>query len=70
MNVENNSIKIIKCEKLLSAQIDYKLAFSSHIDEIYKKAGQKMNALSRIVLSFISRFKLFSFKMDASQTCK
>ena len=49
MNAENNPIKNIKCEKLFSVQIDYKLAFNSHIDEICKIAGQKMNVLFRIV---------------------
>ena len=49
IDVENNSIKKSKCYKLLSVKIDYKLTFNSHISEIYKKAGQKMNALSRIV---------------------
>ena len=49
VNVENNPIKNSKCEKILGVKIDYKLTFNSHIDKIYKKAGQKMNALSRIV---------------------
>ena len=49
VNLENKPIKNSTCEKLQDVKIDYKLTFNSHIDEICKKAGQKMNALSRIV---------------------
>ena len=34
--------------KLLDIKIDNKLNFNNHIDEIFKKAGQKLNALSRV----------------------
>ena len=36
-------------EKLLGIRVDHKLTFNALIDEIYKKAGQKMNALSRVI---------------------
>ena len=49
INVENNQITNSKCEKLLGIKIDHKLTFNAHIDEICKKAGQKMNALSRVI---------------------
>ena len=49
VNVENNQITNNKSEKLLGIKIDHKLTFSAHIDEICKKAGQKMNALSRVI---------------------
>ena len=49
INVENNQITNSKREKLLGIKIDHELAFNAHIDEICKKAGQKMNALSRII---------------------
>ena len=49
INVENNQITNSKCEKLLGIKIDHKLTFNAHIDEICKKAGQKMNALSRVL---------------------
>ena len=49
INVENNQITNSKCEKLLGIKIDHNLTFNAHIDEICKKASQKMNALSRIV---------------------
>ena len=49
INVENNQIINSKCEKLLEIKIDHKLTFSAHIDEICKKAGQKMDALSRLL---------------------
>ena len=49
VNVENNQITNNKSEKLLRIKIDHKLTFNAHIDEICKKAGQKMNALSRVI---------------------
>ena len=42
INVENNHITNSKCEKLLGIKIDNKLTFNARIDEICKKAGQKM----------------------------
>ena len=47
--VDNYNIKSSKCEKLLGIKFDNKLNFSNHIDEICKKAGQKLNALSRVI---------------------
>ena len=49
IDVENNHITNTKCEKLLGIKIDQKLTFNAHIDEIRKRAGQKMNALSRVI---------------------
>ena len=49
INVENNEITNSKCKKLIEIKIDHKLTLNTHIDEICKKAGQKMNALSIII---------------------
>ena len=51
-NVENNQITNSKCEKLLGIKID----------EICKKAGQKMNALSRVIpnMNITKRFTLLN----------
>ena len=49
VNVKNNPIKNGTWQKLLGVKIDYKLTFKFYIDEIYEKAGQKMNVLSRIM---------------------
>ena len=46
--VENQIIDNSKCEKLLGVKFDYKLTFNAHIDDTCKKAGLKLNALSRI----------------------
>ena len=46
--VENQMIDNSKCEKLLGVKFDYKLTFNAHIDDTCKKAGLKLNALSRI----------------------
>ena len=46
--VDNYKIKSSKYEKLLGIKIDNKLKFNIHVDEICKKAGQKLNALSRV----------------------
>ena len=37
-----------KYEKLLDIKTDHKLSFYTHIDEMYKKAGQNLNATSRV----------------------
>ena len=46
--VDNYNIKSSKWEKLLGIKIDNKLNFNTNVDEICKKAGQKLNALSRV----------------------
>ena len=46
--VDNYNIKSSKCEKHLGIKIDNKLNFNTHVDEICKKAGQKLNTLSRV----------------------
>lgn len=43
--IGNNPIKNSKRGKLIGVKIDYKLTYNCHIDQIYKKAGQKMNVL-------------------------
>ena len=50
--VDNYNIKSSKCEKLLGIKIDTKLNFNTHVDEKCKKAGQKLNALSRVTPSW------------------
>ena len=46
--VDNCDIKSSKCEKRFGIKIDNKLNFNTHVEEIWKKAGQKLNALSRV----------------------
>ena len=46
--VENQIIANSTSEKLLGVTFDYKLTFNAHIDDICKKAGLKLNGLSRI----------------------
>ena len=41
-------IKNTNCEKLLEIKVDTRLNFNEHLDGIIKKAGRKINALSRI----------------------
>ena len=45
---DDNIIKNIKCEKLIGAKIDQKLNFNAHINDICKKAGQRLSAMSLI----------------------
>ena len=47
INVDSNIIKSTD-EKLPGVNVDYSLNFKEHIDSI-KKAGRKVNALSRIL---------------------
>ena len=46
--IENEQIRNSSCEKLLGVFFDSELAFQSHIDNICKKASQKLNGISRI----------------------
>ena len=48
LTMENKIIKNSKFEKLLGIKLDSKLNFNSHIHDICHKAGQKLNAISRI----------------------
>ena len=48
IKIGNLCIKKSSCEKMLGINFDYKLKFTNHIDEICKKASQKLNALPRI----------------------
>ena len=50
--VDNCNIKSSKCEKRLGIKIDNKLNFNTDVDKICKKAGQKLNALSRVILTW------------------
>ena len=46
--VDNYNIKSSICEKLLVIKVDNKLNFNTHVDETWKKTGQKLNTLSRV----------------------
>ena len=57
--------------KITRLKIDHKLTFDSHIDEICKKAGQKMIVLSRIVAYINTENTFFiSQGMDVSEPCE
>ena len=49
INVDGNIIGKSICEKLLGVNVDNKHKFNEHLESILKKAGQKVNALSRIL---------------------
>ena len=49
VNIGTAGVNNIKCEKLLGVKIDCKLIFDDHIGNICKKAGAKLNALTRVV---------------------
>ena len=48
--IEDQTISNSNCEKLLGKLIDSKLTFKPHTDNICRKAGLKLNAISRIIL--------------------
>ena len=48
LTIENQIIKNSKFEKLLGIKLDSKLNFNSRIHDIYQKAAQKLNVISRI----------------------
>ena len=45
--IEDQAISNSNCQKLLGIKIDNKLSFNEHLDEMCKKAGQKLNAPPR-----------------------
>ena len=49
INVDGNIIGKSISEKLLGVNVDYKLKFNEHLDSIFKKAGPKVNFVSRIL---------------------
>ena len=50
LTIENKKMQNRKCKKLLGIKLDSKLNFSSRMHDICQKAGQKLNAISRITL--------------------
>ena len=48
--IENEEVRNSSCEKLLGMFFDSKLTFQSYIDNIGRKASQKLDAISRITL--------------------
>ena len=48
INIGDKTISSSKCEKLLGIKIDNELSFNEHIEDLCKKASQKLNALSRL----------------------
>ena len=48
LNIGTARINNSKCEKLLSINVNCKLSFDNHIRDIRKKAGAKLNALTRV----------------------
>ena len=47
--IEDQTISNSNCENLLGVQLDSKLTFKPHVDSICRKAGLKLNAISRII---------------------
>ena len=50
LTIETQKIKNCKFEKLFGIKFDSKLNFNSHIHDIFQKAGQKLNAISRLTV--------------------
>ena len=48
IKIGNLCIKNSSCEKMLGINFDYKLKFTNHIEQIFKKASRKLNTLARI----------------------
>ena len=69
---ENQIIDNSTCEKLLGVKFDYKLTFNALIDDICKKAGFKLNALSRIApyMDFYVSIQLLSFIIISQKIIK
>ena len=55
VNIGSSHIKNSKCERLLGIDIDFKLGFENHINQIRSKARAKIKSLGRIVPSLNKR---------------
>ena len=55
--IEDQTISTSNCEKILGVLLNPKLTFKPHVDSICRKAGLKLNAISRIIpyMDFIKR---------------
>ena len=51
ITIGNETISSSECEKLLGIKIDSNLNFKEDIESLFKKASQKINALSRLASS-------------------
>ena len=49
LKIWNIDIKNYFTEKLLDIAFDFKLKLSNHVEDIWKKAASKLNALSRVI---------------------
>ena len=47
--IEDQRISNSNCKKLLGVLLNSKLSFKPHVDSIFRKAGLKLNAISRII---------------------
>ena len=50
INVRNLCIDNYSCEKLLGIYFSFKLKLTNHIEQICKKASQKLNTFARLAL--------------------
>ena len=50
INVRNLCIDNYSCEKLLGIYFGFKLKLTNHIEQICKKASQKLNTFARLAL--------------------
>ena len=48
MKLDNTTIENSECEKLLGVFIDSDMSFKTHLDNICKKASNKIQALGRV----------------------
>ena len=61
VNIGASQIINSNCERLLGIDIDCKLSFENHINQICSKAGAKIKALARIAPSLNTYIKKESY---------
>ena len=73
VNIDNSIIKESDYEKLLGVTFDKKLNFTKHVEDLCKKANQKLHALARlpnhmdpVKLKLLMDAPLFSNKIQSS----
>ena len=66
VNIGTSQIKNSDCERLLGIDIDCKLSFENHINQICSKARAKLKALARIAPILNKRKRKLLMKHPAS----
>ena len=70
INIEGKEITSVPCVKLLGVNLDNKLTFSPHIQELCQKAGRQLNVLQRLSKFLSPKAKIAVFRCFILSLCQ